>query len=49
VSTLFVRNEILKALTNFGYTALIALAISTMVATLLAQWMLRRFTSSRAA
>jgi signal transduction histidine kinase len=41
VSTLFVRNEILKALTNFGYTALIALAISTMVATLLAQWMLR--------
>ena len=41
VSTLFVRAEILKALTNFGYTAVIALAISTMVATLLAQWMLR--------
>ena len=41
VSTLFVRNEIVKALTNFGYTALIALAISTLVATLLAQWMLR--------
>lgn len=41
VSTLFVRAEILKALANFGYTAVIALAISTMVATLLAQWMLR--------
>ena len=27
--------------TSFGYTAVIALAISTMVATLLAQWMLR--------
>jgi signal transduction histidine kinase len=41
VSTLFVRNEIVKALTGFGYTALIALAVSTLVATLLAQWMLR--------
>jgi signal transduction histidine kinase len=41
VSTLFVRAEILKALANFGYTAVIALAVSTMVATLLAQWMLR--------
>ena len=41
VSTLFVRAEILKALASFGYTAVIALAISTMVATLLAQWMLR--------
>jgi signal transduction histidine kinase len=41
VSTLFVRNEIFKALTGFGYTALIALAVSTIVATLLAQWMLR--------
>ena len=41
VSTLFVRNEISKALMGFGYTALIALAVSTMVATLLAQWMLR--------
>ena len=41
VSTLFVRAEILKALGGFGYTALIALAVSTMVATLLAQWMLR--------
>jgi signal transduction histidine kinase len=41
VSTLFVRAEILKALASFGYTAVIALAVSTMVATLLAQWMLR--------
>jgi nitrogen fixation/metabolism regulation signal transduction histidine kinase len=41
VSTLFVRSEILKALWNFGYTAVIALAISTMFATLLSQWMLR--------
>ena len=41
VSTLFVRAEIIKALTNFAYTAVIALAVSTMVATLLAQWMLR--------
>ncbi len=41
VSTLLVRNEILKAVRGFGYTAVIALAISTMVAMLLAQWMLR--------
>jgi len=41
VSTLFVRSEIIKALEGFGYTAVIALAVSTMVATLLAQWMLR--------
>ncbi len=41
VSTLFVSSEIRKALQGFGYTALIALAVSTMVATLLAQWMLR--------
>jgi signal transduction histidine kinase len=41
VSTLLVRAEILKALWNFGYTAVAALAISTMVAMLLAQWMLR--------
>jgi signal transduction histidine kinase len=41
VSTLLVRAEILKALRSFGYTAVIALAISTMVAMLLAQWMLR--------
>jgi signal transduction histidine kinase len=41
VSTLLVRNEILKAVRGFGYTAVIALAISTMVAILLAQWMLR--------
>ena len=34
-------SEIIKALTSVGYTAVIALAISTMVATLLAQWMLR--------
>ena len=41
VSTLLVRNEILKAVRSFGYTAVIALAISTAVAMLLAQWMLR--------
>jgi signal transduction histidine kinase/HAMP domain-containing protein len=41
VSTLLVRGEIMKALRGFGYTAAIALAISTMVAMLLAQWMLR--------
>ena len=41
VSTLLVRSEIMKALRGFGYTAAIALAISTMVAMLLAQWMLR--------
>jgi len=41
VSTLFVGAEIRKALEGFGYTALVALAVSTMVATLLAQWMLR--------
>ncbi|HET7218249.1 MAG TPA: ATP-binding protein [Vicinamibacterales bacterium] len=41
VSTLLVRREIMKALASFGYTAIAALAISTMVAMLLAQWMLR--------
>jgi signal transduction histidine kinase len=41
VSTLFVRTEIIDALKGFAATALIALAVSTMVATLLAQWMLR--------
>ncbi len=41
VSTLFVRSAIIKALKDVAYTAVIALAISTMVATLLAQWMLR--------
>jgi signal transduction histidine kinase len=41
VSTLFVRSEIIEALKGFAATALIALAVSTMVATLLAQWMLR--------
>ena len=41
VSTLLVRGEIIEALRAFGYTAAIALAISTMVAMLLAQWMLR--------
>jgi signal transduction histidine kinase len=41
VSTLLVRNEILKAVRSFGYTAVIALVISTAVAMLLAQWMLR--------
>ena len=41
VSTLFVRSEIIEALKDVAYTALVALAVSTMVATLLAQWMLR--------
>jgi signal transduction histidine kinase len=41
VSTLFVRSAIIEALKSVAYTAVIALAISTMVATLLAQWMLR--------
>jgi signal transduction histidine kinase len=41
VSTLFVRSEIIEALKDVAYTAVIALAVSTMVATLLAQWMLR--------
>jgi signal transduction histidine kinase len=41
VSTLLVRSEIIDAVRSFGYTAVIALAISTAVAMLLAQWMLR--------
>jgi nitrogen fixation/metabolism regulation signal transduction histidine kinase len=41
VSTLLVRREIIKALQTLGYQAAVALAISTMVAMLLAQWMLR--------
>jgi signal transduction histidine kinase len=40
-STLLIRGEIIKTLLSFGYTAVAALAISTMVAMLLAQWMLR--------
>jgi signal transduction histidine kinase len=40
-STFLIRNEIIETLQRFGYTAVAALAISTMVATLLAQWMLR--------
>jgi signal transduction histidine kinase len=40
-STLLIRGEIIKTLQSFGYTAILALAISTMVAMLLAQWMLR--------
>ena len=40
-STFLIRNEILRTLQQFGYTAAAALAISTMVAMLLAQWMLR--------
>jgi signal transduction histidine kinase len=40
-STFLIRREILKTLETFGYTAVAALAISTMVAMLLAQWMLR--------
>ena len=40
-STLLIRGEIIKTLQSFGYTAIVALAISTMVAMLLAQWMLR--------
>jgi signal transduction histidine kinase len=40
-STLLIRGEIIKTLQGFGYTAILALAISTMVAMLLAQWMLR--------
>jgi signal transduction histidine kinase len=41
VSTLLVRNEIRTVLTRAASTALIALLLSTFVATLLAQWMLR--------
>ena len=41
IATVLVRNEIMKALTSFTYTALAALVISTFVAMLLAQWMLR--------
>ena len=40
-STLLIRGEIIKTLQSFGYTAIFALGISTMVAMLLAQWMLR--------
>jgi signal transduction histidine kinase len=40
-STLLIRAEIIKTLQSFGFTAILALAISTMVAMLLAQWMLR--------
>ena len=40
-STLLIRGEIIKTLQGFGYTAIFALGISTMVAMLLAQWMLR--------
>lgn len=41
VSTLLVRDEIEEALWRAGQTAIAALAISTIVAMLLAQWMLR--------
>jgi signal transduction histidine kinase len=41
VSTLLVRNEIRTVLKRAASTALIALILSTFVATLLAQWMLR--------
>jgi len=41
IATVLVRSEIMKALTSFAYTALAALVISTFVAMLLAQWMLR--------
>jgi signal transduction histidine kinase len=41
ISTLLVRSEIIKALRSFTYTAVAALVISTFVAMLLAQWMLR--------
>jgi signal transduction histidine kinase/PAS domain-containing protein len=40
-STLLIRREIIKTLEGFAYTAIGALAISAMVAMLLAQWMLR--------
>ena len=41
IATVLVRNEIIKALRSFTYTAVAALVISTFVAMLLAQWMLR--------
>lgn len=41
VSTLLLRGEIITVLESAGWTALIALLLSTFVATLLAQWMLR--------
>ena len=41
IATVLVRSEIMKALTSFMYTAVAALVISTFVAMLLAQWLLR--------
>jgi signal transduction histidine kinase len=41
IATVLVRGEIIKALRSFTYTAVAALVISTFVAMLLAQWMLR--------
>ena len=41
IATVLVRNEIIKALQSYTYTAVAALVISTFVAMLLAQWMLR--------
>jgi signal transduction histidine kinase len=41
VSTLLVRDEIVEALWRAGQTAVVALVLSTLVASLLAQWMLR--------
>ena len=41
VSTLLLRSEIYTVLKSAAWTALIALLVSTFVATLLAQWMLR--------
>jgi signal transduction histidine kinase len=40
-STFLIRGEIIKTLLSFRYTAIFALAISSIVAMLLAQWMLR--------
>lgn len=41
VSTLLVRDEIIEGLLRAAQTAVVALVISTIVATLLSQWMLR--------
>jgi signal transduction histidine kinase len=40
-STFLIRGEIIKTLLSFRYTAIFALTISSIVAMLLAQWMLR--------
>ena len=41
VSTLLVRDEVMEALWRAGQTAVVALVLSSLVASLLAQWMLR--------